>query len=77
MNLHLELAHEGQLLRFFDQLQNKHRGLYDLEHCTLKPMFGEEGIKRDKTNIVADCQLRWYTLREQIPGQPDEEDGQL
>jgi len=77
MQPHLELAHEAQLLRFFDQLQSKHRGHYELEHCALKPMFSEEGIKRDKTNIVADCQLRWYTLHERSADQPDREDGKL
>jgi len=75
MNLHLELAHEGQLLNFFSRLQKTHRGIYNLDHCVLNPVYGEEGIKRHKANIVADCQLYWYTIRDRMTKQRDSEDG--
>ena len=63
MQLHMDVAHEGRLIAFFDTLRNERPAVYQLYGCTVTPTFGEQGINFDKANLAADCELVWFTAR--------------
>lgn len=63
MKLHLDLAHEGRLVAFFDALRNERPAIYQLRACTMKPSFDKGKIAFDKANVTADCDLVWFTAR--------------
>jgi len=63
MSVQLELTHEVDLIRFFAALDHERPAIYQLRGCTLKPMFGAEGIAVDKANVSASCELAWYTVK--------------
>ncbi len=67
MNLQLKLAHEGELLRFLNGVENRGHGLFDISRCTLTPTFPPTGPANDAPNVFADCELLWYTVRETTP----------
>ncbi len=63
MELHLDLAHEGRLVTFFDRLRKERPAVYQLHACTLTPNFARGQVALDKANISADCELIWFTAR--------------
>jgi len=63
MQLHLDLAHEGRLVAFFDALRKERPAIYQLRACTMKPNFDQGKIAFDKANVSADCDLVWFTAR--------------
>lgn len=63
MSVQLELSHEVDLLRFFAELESEKPAIYRLRGCTLKPMFGADGVAMDKANVSASCELSWYTVK--------------
>lgn len=63
MSVQLELTHEVDLIRFFAELEHEKPAIYQLRGCTLKPMFGAEGVAVDKANVSASCELAWYTVK--------------
>ncbi len=63
MSIQMELSHEVDLIRFFAQLNREQPAIYRLRGCTLKPMFGTEGIALDEGNVSANCELAWYTVK--------------
>lgn len=63
MQLHLDLAHEGRLIAFFENLRNERPAVYQLHSCTVIPTFGDQGVNFDKANLAADCELVWFTAR--------------
>ncbi len=63
MQLHLDLAHEGRLVSFFDDLRQERPAVYQLHACTLTPNLDEGRIALDKANVSADCDLIWFTVR--------------
>ncbi len=64
MQLHLDVAHEGRLVSFFDGLRNERPGVYRLHACTLTPSFSKGQVLFDKPNVSADCDLIWFTARQ-------------
>ncbi|MFQ5642093.1 MAG: hypothetical protein ACE5FQ_00165 [Thiogranum sp.] len=68
MSVQLELAHEVDLIRFFAELNHERPAIYRLRGCSLKPMFGAEGIAADKANISASCEIAWYTVKRRPDG---------
>jgi len=63
MELHLELAHEGRLVAFFERLRDERPAVYQLQACTLTPGFNDGQIAFDKANVSADCDLVWFSVR--------------
>lgn len=62
MQLDMELAHEVELLRYFDDLERERPGVWSLRGCTLSSVAADNNIALDKPNIRASCELAWYTL---------------
>lgn len=63
MKLHLDLAHEGRLIAFFENLRSERPAVYQLHDCTATPTFGGNNVSFDKANLTADCELAWFTAR--------------
>lgn len=67
MRLTLRLAHEGELMPFFDALAAQKVGFFDINRCVIGRLGtpGPEG-PRLQPNLRADCELAWITVE---PGQ--------
>lgn len=63
MHLHLDLAHEVDLIHFFASLEKEQAAIYRLSGCTLSPTFGLNGVSVSKPNVTADCDLIMYTAK--------------
>lgn len=63
MKLTFGLLHEGDLERLFDELNQRASGLYSVADCTFTS--SQKTIERDpkQENILAECELLWYTIR--------------
>lgn len=63
MKLTLRLAHEGELMPFFDALAAQKAGFFDINQCVIGRLGtpGPEG-PRLQPNLRADCELAWITL---------------
>jgi hypothetical protein len=62
MELDLRLMHEGDLLRFFDELRSQKVGLFDVKDCTLIRIDRAENL-RNSPYLNAKCNLSWITAR--------------
>lgn len=62
MELDLRLMHEGDLLRFFDELRAQKVGLFDVKECTLIRTDRAESL-RNSPYLNAKCNLSWITAR--------------
>lgn len=63
MHLDMELAHEVDLLRYFQDLEAQHPAVWQLRGCSLSSMALEDRVALDKPNVKARCDLAWYTVR--------------
>lgn len=64
LHLHLDLAHEVDLIHFFATLEEEQAAIYRLSGCTLSPTFGLNGVSVSKPNVSADCDLIMYTAKQ-------------
>lgn len=62
MKLSLQLAHEGELLRFFRQLEAQGAGAFDINECTLERATSADAPLNAQPNLRAECELAWITL---------------
>lgn len=62
MKLSLRLAHEGELLRFFRQLESQGAGAFDINECLLERITNAEAPLGPQANLRADCELAWITI---------------
>ncbi|MGH8671509.1 MAG: hypothetical protein ACREUA_05655 [Burkholderiales bacterium] len=62
MKLTLDLLHEGDLMRFFEAVNDKRVGLYHLTSCTLTRREDAGGMIQVQGNVQAQCELLWLTL---------------
>ena len=62
MELDMRLMHEGDLLRFFDELRAQKVGLFDVKECTLIRTDRAETL-RNSPYLSAQCDLAWITAR--------------
>ncbi len=58
MKLHFGLAHEEQLLDFFDALSTENSGWFQLESCTLQRNSAQDA----DILLLGECNGRWITL---------------
>jgi hypothetical protein len=66
MKLQFDLLHEGQLLNFFNELNRKIKGHYQLEGCKLERVASSGNSDSGPaavTNIKAECSGGWITLK--------------
>jgi len=63
MHIQMELAHEVDLLRFFDELDGQEAAVYELRGCSLLPTFSGGKVAMEKANVTATCDLAWYTVK--------------
>lgn len=59
MTLELDLLHEAQLLKFFNQMSQQLPGWFLLESCSLFPSGKEVGGIR----LTAECTGGWFTMK--------------
>ena len=62
MELDMRLMHEGDLLRFLDELRAQKVGLFDVKECTLIRTERSETL-RNAPYLNAQCDLVWITAR--------------
>ena len=60
--------HEQQLLDFFEQLKLSGLGLFSVEKCVLTTNGQVSQFQRERVNISAQCQIKWYTVNEKTVG---------
>lgn len=62
MKLNLRLAHEGELLRFFRQLEAQRAGTFDINECVIERTASTEAPLSAQPNLRAECELAWITI---------------
>ena len=65
MKLSLGLLHEGDLLRFFQELDQRATGLYSVSDCSIRRAGPSFQADPTKSNLNAACTLQWYTVKQQ------------
>ena len=62
MKLNLRLAHEGELMRFFQLLEKQNVGAFDINQCVLQRVNNGTEPGAALPNLRAECELAWITL---------------
>jgi hypothetical protein len=62
MKLNLRLVHEGELMRFFELLQNQNVGAFDINQCVLQRVNNGTEPGAAQPNVRAECELAWITM---------------
>jgi len=62
MKLSLQLVHEGELLRFFRQLDAQGAGAFDINECVLERAASADAPLNAQPNLRAECEVAWITL---------------
>lgn len=68
MELEMSLLHEGDLFAIINNLDEKAKGLFDIEKCSIQRSKRLEGSvldSRTDSNFKAKCALNWYTFKPQ------------
>jgi len=63
MTLKLDLLHEGDLLYLIDGLNKKIPGSFHVNKCNLKRSQDKFVMHPSNTNLFADCEFTWFTLK--------------
>lgn len=66
--LSIGLLHELDLLRLITELEKKVPGLFNVDSCTLQRNVEYFGYIQDQANLNAECELRWFTIKNQVGG---------
>ena len=64
MSAQLQLLHEGDLLRFVDDLSRRAQAQIRVRHCALARLPGQPPGPGPAPQLSARCELDWITLRE-------------
>lgn len=62
MKVNLRLAHEGELLRFFRQLEAQGAGAFDINECRIERTSSADAPLGPQANLRAECELAWITI---------------
>jgi len=62
MKLSLRLAHEGELMRFFRELEAQNAGAFDINECKLERAILADAPANGQPNVRAECELAWITI---------------
>lgn len=63
MFLQMDLLHEGDLLYLLDELNKKAPGSFHVNNCKLKRTQNKFILHPANTNMLAECNLDWFTLK--------------
>lgn len=70
MEVKLGLLHEGDLLDLLRDLARASTGLYSVTSCDIRRAHPKISMDPKHANLLANCDLRWYTLRKAQAGKP-------
>jgi hypothetical protein len=62
MSFHLPLLHEGDLLTFLNDLQQRAPALVQVRQCEIVRLTGRPDRQSGDPNLDARCRLRWSTI---------------
>lgn len=62
MDLHVNMLHEGDLLRLIDALNKDARGIFTINKCDITQLNDPIIKQRDAVNVKADCELQWLSI---------------
>lgn len=62
MSFHLPLLHEGDLLTFLNDLQQRAPALVQVKQCEIVRLTGRPDRQSGDPNLDARCRLRWSTI---------------
>jgi hypothetical protein len=62
MKLNLRLVHEGELMRFFELLEQQNVGAFDINQCVLQRVNNGTELGAAQPNVRAECELAWITM---------------
>ncbi|MGH8119766.1 MAG: hypothetical protein ACRESK_04035 [Gammaproteobacteria bacterium] len=68
MRLDINLLHEGELFRFFAELDGHAPGIYTVRSCRLSRLHGEINYTAVQDNIRTECELLWFNIKKQDGG---------
>lgn len=68
MKLTIGLFHEGDLLHLFRLLDTDAKGLYSVSRCSISRAGRMFSLDPRKTNLNAECVLRWFTVHKPEAG---------
>jgi len=63
MNLNMQLLHEGDLFRLFEILDEKAKGAYNIENCTITSTSTRILEAPGSANLSARCELIWHSIK--------------
>jgi hypothetical protein len=63
MNLNMQILHEGDLFRLFEILDQKAKGAYNIENCTITSTAIKILEASGSTNLSARCELTWHSIK--------------
>ena len=63
MNLNMQLLHEGNLFRLFEILDQKAKGAYNIENCTITSTSIKILEAPGSANLSARCELIWHSIK--------------
>jgi hypothetical protein len=63
MILQLDLLHEGDLLYLIDTLNDRVPGSFHVNQCSLSRSQDKFIMHPSNTNLLADCEFTWFTLK--------------
>lgn len=63
MILQLDLLHEGDLLYLIEILNDRVPGSFHVNQCSLKRSQDKFVMHPSTTNLLADCEFTWFTLK--------------
>jgi hypothetical protein len=63
MSLNMQILHEGDLFRLFEFLDQKAKGAYNIENCTITSTSTKISEKPGSSNLSAKCELTWYSIK--------------
>lgn len=62
MDLDLSLLHEGDLLAYFDALQDSISTLFSVDSCTLRRPKFDSPVNTKSPNLESRCRLQWVMI---------------
>jgi hypothetical protein len=70
MKLRFDLLHEGDLLRFFQALNEQKVGRFTVNQCKLQRLPVNWSVPVNQPTLRAECELAWITISSPSPEEP-------
>ena len=69
MKLNIDLLHEGDLQKLFNDLDAHAQGAYNISRCSLRRRSALKLDDAVQGNITAECELRWFNIKKPDGGE--------